>query len=482
MAVSHPLLRSTPEDVGIPSSAVSDFVGALARSGQEVHSFMLLRHGAVAAEAWWKPYAPELRHMLFSLSKSFTSTAVGMAVSEGLLSVEDPVLRFFPEQAPRRPSRNLEALRLRHLLSMSTGHEKDCLDRMTRAKSRDWVRTILSFEVEKEPGSLFVYNSGATYLLSAVVQKVTGQRLVDYLAPRLFEPLGIQGATWETCPKGINTGGWGLSVTTEDIAKFGQLYLEKGQWGGRRLVPEAWIDEATRYQVSNAGGDKIDWTQGYGYQFWRCRHGAYRGDGAFGQFCVVMPEQDAVLAMTSGAGNMQAILDAFWETLPGVMSDQVKVVAKRQRELRRTLRSLKLEPPPVRDDAEAAADINGATYQLEANQAKLRSIAFSFARGMLVVKIRGRRTNTYRCGAGRWAAGRARRDDSPDRSSQPVRCAYRWIARGELEFTIRAITTPFRTTCTCRFAGDTVELSFAQNVSFGPTEPAPIAGRRAGSA
>ncbi len=479
MSALQPLPRSTPEDVGIPSSAVSDFVAALGRSGQEVHSFMLLRHGSVAAEAWWKPYAPDLPHMLFSLSKSFTSTAVGLAATEGLLSVDDPVLRFFPEQAPRRPSKNLEAMRLRHLLTMSTGHEKDCLDRMTRGKTRDWVRAILSLDVEREPGSLFVYNSGASYLLSAVVQKVTGQRLVDYLAPRLFEPLAIDGAAWETCPRGINTGGWGLSLTTEDIAKFGQLYLQKGQWQGRRLLPEAWIDEATGSRISNAGGDKIDWTQGYGYQFWRSRHGAYRGDGAFGQFCVVMPEQDAVLAMTSGAQNMQAILDAAWDTLLPAMGEGAKVVHKRQRELRKTLRSVKLEAPAFRDDAAAAAAIDGATYELDANEAKLRSIAFAFARGRLAVKLRGRRTNTYRCGAGKWAAGKARMEDSRDPSRVPVRCAYRWTERGDLEVTIRAITTPFCIVCSCRFAGDVVEVTLAQNVSFGPAELPPIKGRRA---
>ncbi len=478
MTVSQSLPRSAPEDVGVASSVVSDFVAALARSGQEVHSFMLVRHGAVAAEAWWKPYAPQLPHMLYSLSKSFTSTAVGLAVREGLLSVDDPVLRFFPDKAPRRPSKNLEAMRVRHLLTMSTGHEQDCLERMVRGRSRDWVRTILSLEVEREPGSLFVYNSGASYLLSAIVQKVTGQRLAEYLAPRLFEPLGIEDASWETCPRGINTGGWGLSVKTEDIAKFGLLYLQKGRWGGRPLLPEGWVEEATRSHIANPGNEKIDWTQGYGYQFWRCRHGAYRGDGAFGQFCVVMPQQDAALAMTGGAGNMQAILDAAWDTLLPGMGDQVKAVQKRRRELRRTLRSLRLDPPQFRDDAEAAAAIDGATYELEANEAKLRSIAFAFARGRLVVKLRGRFTTAYRCGAGKWASGKARIEDSRDRSRQPVRCAYRWAGPGELEVAIRAITTPYRTTCRCHFAAGSVEVRLAQNVSFGPTELPPIKGRR----
>ncbi len=191
-----------------------------------------------------------------------------------------------------------------------------------------------------------------------------------------------------------------------------------------------------------------------------------------------MPGEDAVLAMTSGAQNMQAILDAAWDTLLPAMSDGVKAVRKRQRELRKALRSLKLDPPPFRDDPAASADIDGATYELEANDAKLRSIAFSFSRGKLVLKLRGRRTNTYRCGAGRWAPGKARMEDSRDPSRRPVRCAYRWTERGELEVTIRAIATPFRTTCRCRFAGDGVEVSLAQNVSFGPAELPPIAGRR----
>ncbi|MBW7461807.1 serine hydrolase, partial [Paenibacillus sepulcri] len=152
----------------------------------------------------------------------------------------------------------------------------------------------LAAPVEHEPGTHFVYNSGATYMLSAILQKVTGQTLLEYLQPRLIEPLGIKGAAWDVCPRGINVGGWGLNVTTEDIARFGQLYLQKGMWNGQRLLTEEWIAEATSSQISNGDGGVNDWAQGYGYQFWRCRHGVYRGDGAFGQFCIVMPEQDAV--------------------------------------------------------------------------------------------------------------------------------------------------------------------------------------------
>jgi CubicO group peptidase (beta-lactamase class C family) len=475
--MSRPLPRATPEDLGIASPTLTAFVEALGRSGQEIHSFMLVRHGSVAAEAWWKPYAPELPHMLFSLSKSFTSTGVGLAAAEGKLSVDDPVLRFLPDEAPKRPSKYLQAMRVRHLLSMSTGHEADTLGVVMRGGSRNWAKRILSQKVGKQPGTLFVYNSGASYLLSAIVQKVTGQRLLDYLTPRLFEPLGIEGATWERCPRGIDTGGWGLSVTTEDIAKFGLLYLRRGTWDGRRLLPDAWVDEATRSHISNAGAENPDWAQGYGYQFWRCRHGAYRGDGAFGQYCVVMPEQDAVLAMTSGAPDMQAILNVVWDTLLPALGEKPKVVKRHQQELRRTLAGLRLDPPAFRENPAAAGAVDGKTYELEANDAKLRSLSFAFAKGRLILTLRGRRTSRYRCGAGKWSAGKTRLDGSRDRATQPVRCAYTWTAAGALEATVRTITTPFRTTISCSFAEDAVEVALSANVSWGPPQGTPIRGK-----
>src|SRR5262249_53568237 len=150
---------------------------------------------------------------------------------------------------------------------------------------------------------VFLYDTGATYMVSAIVQRASGQKVIDYLTPRLFEPLEVHGMTWETCPRGINTGGWGLSVTTETLAKFGQLYLQKGSWHGKQLLRPEWVEEATTFKIQQpadpAGDVSPDWHQGYAYQFWRCRHNAFRGDGAFGQFCIVMPEKNAVVAITS---------------------------------------------------------------------------------------------------------------------------------------------------------------------------------------
>ena len=306
-----PLPRSTPEAQGISSAAVRAFIETADQQVDTMHSFMLVRHGQVVAECWWGPESADKPHVLYSLSKSFTSTAVGLAVQEGKLTVDDAVLKFFPDDAPAEPSENLKAMRVRDILSMSGGHQ-------TEPKLTDeapWVKSFLAHPVEHKPGDHFLYNSAGTYLCSAIVQKTTGQTVLDYLRPRLFEPLGIEGAEWSRSPQGINCGGWGLFLKTEDIAKFGQLYLQKGQWNGKQLLPAAWIEQATAKQVANGTDPTKDWTQGYGYQFWRCRHGAYRGDGAFGQFCIVMPEQDAVVAITADTKDMQGELNVVWEKL-----------------------------------------------------------------------------------------------------------------------------------------------------------------------
>ncbi len=180
------------------------------------------------------------------------------------------------------------------------------------------MQAFLELPLEREPGTEFVYSGGASYMLSAIIQKLTGLPLLEYLTPRLFEPLGIRGAEWGACPRGISIGSSGLRLKTEDIARFGQLYLQRGRWNDAQLLPEAWVKEATAAQVST-GRKKMDYNQGYGYQFWRCRHGAYRGDGAQGQFCIVMPEQDAVIVTTAGVSNLQELLDLIWEhLLPGM--------------------------------------------------------------------------------------------------------------------------------------------------------------------
>ncbi|MEK0424351.1 MAG: hypothetical protein RJB11_442 [Planctomycetota bacterium] len=305
------LPRATPESQGVSSEAIAKFVRAADEKVNSMHSVMILRHGKVIAEAWWAPEDATKPHVLWSLSKSFTSTAVGLAVEEGKLSIEDRVVGFFPDDLPAEPTENLRKMQVKDLLTMSTGHA----DEPNVRQSQDWIKSFLAHPLPHPPGTFFRYNTPATFMQSAIVQKVTGKTVVDYLQSRLFDPLGIQPPRWDTNPQGISLGGYGLFLKTEDIAKFGQLYLQNGKWEGKQLIPATWVQQATSKQVSNGDNPSSDWNQGYGFQFWRCRHNAFRGDGKDGQFCVVLPDQDAVVVMTANTTNMQAQLSLVWDHL-----------------------------------------------------------------------------------------------------------------------------------------------------------------------
>ncbi len=275
---------------------------------------MILRHGTVISEGAWKPEKLDEPHVLNSVSKSFNSTAVGLAIQSGKLKLDDPVLKFFSGEAPADPSEYLKAMTVRDLLTMSGGHDTE----PARGDSPS-VKQFLAHPVIYKPGTHFLYNTMGSYVLAAIVTKVTGQTSLEYLRPRLFQPLGIENPRWDTSVEGNSLGGYGLYLRTEDMAKLGQLYLQKGKWRGKQVVSQKWIEEATSKQISdeNEGHAQIgpDWIEGYGFQFWRCRHNAYRADGAGGQFIVIMPDQDVVVAITADSDNMQTELDAIWDHL-----------------------------------------------------------------------------------------------------------------------------------------------------------------------
>jgi len=340
---------------------------------------MLRRHGKIVAQGWWAPYNPNSPHLLWSLSKSFTSTAIGIAQDEGLLSIDDQVISFFPEDLPGEVSTNLRSMRISDLLRMNTGHEQEPNRRQFQMDN--WVEAFLAHEVKHKPGTHFRYNSMATYMCSAILQKVTGQTLLEFLTPRLFDPLGIKDPTWESDPRGINVGGWGLSVTTEDISRLGQLYLQKGMWEGKQLLSKAWVEEATSLRTSNGSNPDSDWDQGYGYQFWQCRHNAYRGDGAFGQYCIVMPEQDAVLAITAGSDDLQGILNVVWEhLLPAFEDKPLPPDQEALDELEAKLGSLAISTAEGEESSPLAAEVSGKSYTLEPNESKLSSVSFDFGK------------------------------------------------------------------------------------------------------
>ena len=308
--------------------SMPEYVRAIQDAKVNMHSIMVVQHGRVIGEQWRGDAAPDVPHILNSISKTFTSTAVGLAIAEGKLKLDDRVISFFPDQLPAEISPNLEKLEVRHLLTMSSGHDVDPtpLTRGEDSQELDWVRTFLAAPLTHEPGTFFVYNSLGTYMLSAIVQKVTGEKVIDYLYPRLFRPLGIVGATWQESPQGINCGGWGLYLKTEDLAKMGQFLLQKGKWEGKQLLPKEWVETATSAVVPSSPSwvrfdevaqkldpETCDWVHGYGYQFWQCRHNCYRADGANGQYIIVIPEKDAVVAATADLQDMQQELDLIWQ-------------------------------------------------------------------------------------------------------------------------------------------------------------------------
>lgn len=457
---------STPEEEGISSAAILQFIEALEKDQPDaLHSLLIRRHGNIVAQGWWAPYTAESPHLLWSLSKSFTSTAIGIAQDEGLLSIDDQVISFFPEDCPEDPSDHLKAMRIRDLLRMNTGHAREPSFR--NMQTENWVKAFLAHPVDFKPGTHFLYNSMATYMCSAILQKVSGMTTLDYLTPRLFEPLGIEKPSWDTCPMGISVGGWGLSVKTGDISRFGQLLLQKGKWQGQQLVSETWVEEATGIQTSNGSNPQSDWDQGYGYQFWQCRHNAFRGDGAFGQYCIVMPEQDAVIAITSGTNDMQGILNMVWEYLLPAMEEAPLAPAQAALEqLNQKLKNLAISYVEGKESSPLASGLAPKTFTLEKNEQSLHSISFNFEASPVEVILLSLE------GADILRAGYQERENcnliSPYVTSDKVAVDGAWAAEDSYTLNIIYYETPESVKYMFKFEGDKVLWDTERWASFGP--------------
>jgi hypothetical protein len=321
-------------------------------------------------------------------------------------------------------------------------------------------------------------------MLSAIAQRLTGERLIQYLEPRLFVPIGIANPTWEQSPEGIDVGGWGLTITTLDIARFGQLYLQRGAWQGRQLLPAAWVAEATSRQVPNGPSANPDWEQGYGYQFWRCRHDAYRGDGAFGQFCVVMPDQDVVLAITSGVQNMQAVLDLVWtHLLPAFGASDLAANPAAQQAMSDRLAGLRLTPTAGQPVALRASEVFGREFEFEDNPLNLSSIRFDLAGDSTTLTIRGRDDEQLiPCGYGRWLKSQGsvlapRGTFGNGKALAQVAASGAWKDERSYVIDLCWPETPFCRTLTCAFDGDQVIIDQRANVSFVATELPSLVGQ-----
>jgi predicted glycoside hydrolase/deacetylase ChbG (UPF0249 family) len=439
---------------------------------------MILRHGKVVSEGWWSPYRADLTHTMYSCSKSFTATAIGFAVSEKLITVEDKVVTFFPDDLPSTISPNLAKLKIKDLLTMSVGHEKENSAMSTK---ENWIKEFLNTPIKYEPGTRFLYNSPATYMLSAIVQKVTNQKVIDYLQPRLFAPLGISGIDWEVDPQGINVGGWGLRLKTEDMAKFGQLFLQKGKWNGKQIIPESWVIEASTMKImqdptaSQARKDSSDWLQGYCYQIWRGRNNTYRADGANGQIIIVLPEKDAVIAVTAETANMQGEFNLIWKHL--LRAFEGKKLAKNTKitaALKEKSANLALPIASKNVNLSAESAISGKTYSVYSTDNSMKNVGFEFVNNKLNLSLKTDSvSHKIAFGNGNFEYGETTKFGpylvaraKANRKGLPIfktAGSYTWKDDKNLELTLRYIESPHTETINININDDIVSLDFVNN-------------------
>lgn len=484
------LPRSTPAQHGFDPQGVIDFLAAIEDDDVELHSLMVMRGGAVIAEGWWAPYRAAEPQQVNSVSKTIVGMAVGFALEEGLLSLEDRVVTFFPEDLPPQVDERVQQIRVRDLLTMTTGHATETIVGMTTDPEGNRIRGFFAQPVQHDPGSFFCYNSGASYLLSALVRKVTGQTLMDYLRTRLFEPLGIEGTTWLTCPRGIEIGMAGWSATTEDLAKVGQLHLQRGEWEGQRVLSEEWVDKATSALVGS-GLDlyeverdpkffayypreraENEYAQGYGYQIWRGRHGSYRASGAFGQFVVVLPDLDAVIVTTGDSPDTHRVMDKVWEhLLPAFDAHPADdEAAARMCEVLPSLelrREAGIPTPPVR----TAGTLQ---FAVAANPAGVTAAEFDFTKDACTVRL-SHATGVVEvvCGADGWHEGVAAMprelsadflNSSPGTRQERYAATFSWRDDHTLVMNWQLLAIPNSDTVTCTFGDDTVRIEFRTSV------------------
>ncbi|MBP1665539.1 MAG: hypothetical protein H6Q23_399 [Bacteroidetes bacterium] len=488
------LPRSIPELEGVSSLGIIDFLNAIDTGRQEIHSFMFLRHGKVIAEGWWDPYGPDYKHLLYSASKTFTATAIGLAVSENRLKLSDKVTSFFPYSVPDTIGNNMKELTVGNLLTMSVGQDPAA---MGAGAEEDWIMAFLKNEPVHKPGTVFKYNNMATFMLSAIIQQVTGEILFDYLNPRIFDPLNIHGIDWDKNPQGINLGMIGLRLRTEDLAKFGQLLLQKGKWNNRQLIPETWVKEATSFKIeSNDPSNKTpkdlnDWAQGYCYQMWRGRNNSVRLDGMAGQFVILFPDKDAIVVLTANARNTQEELNLVHNYLfPSIKSARtIPSDPSSYNELQKKQSALSLQPQVSQvSGSEVMKRISGKEFIIQDNDYQIQSVYFTFSNNVCSFAIkRNNQISMIKAGFESWKITESKSASlvAPQRNvssksidakyavlqpSIKVGASYSWTDSGTLEITARFIEESLGSqVIVCKFS----EINGSMGVTIGP-KSAPI--------
>lgn len=483
--------RTTPEAVGIPSASIEWLLDRLEEGWTEPHGLMIMRHGKVCAEGWWAPYASGIRHGLQSHTKTYAATAVGIAYTEGLLKLTDRIVDIFADEIPENPSENLKKLTVRDVLCMGCG-----MDTMPRP-SKDWIREFLATPVNHVPGTTFMYNSTGSTFLGAIVRKLTGLGLHDYLKPRLFDKIGIdaENLRWITMPDGMEVGGGGLFATTEDNLRLMKLYADGGVWEGERILAEDYVKLATSKQNDSATERAVnppaeDNFVGYGFQIWMCRpKGVYRADGAMGQFTIVFPERDMLLAITENASGStggampQKALDTIWEWLDSLPRAETEILPEdpeASAHLARRMQMLALPAPLRSPESPLQEKINGSTYAVtdgyfaladagmvrfmsgedRPGGAKALSLTFAENACTLTCLVDGKPQSLTAT-----MDGTRLRNELPGMPSIAL-CSGCWEADNVFRLRLRMVETCNETSITFTFSGDQAQVETCSNHVF----------------
>jgi hypothetical protein len=370
MEKRKPFETARPEEVGVSSRAILEYIADLEKSQTEMHGLMIMRHNKLITQGWWTPYGPNIRHGLQSHTKTYAATAVGIAYTEGLLKLDERIIDIFPEEAPENPSENLQLLTVRDVLCMGCG-----MDTMPRP-SKDWIRDFLATPVVHKPGTTYMYNSTGSTLLGAIVRQKTGLGLFDYLKPRLFDKIGInyENLRCMCMPDGMEIGGGGMYATTEDNFRLMKLYADGGVWEGERILAEDYVQLATTNQNDSAtesinNPEASDNFLGYGFQIWMCKpHRAYRADGAMGQFTIILPDQDMEIAITEtavGAHWAQSTLNITWDFIEKITdAETLPADDETYEELQRKLHTLNIGNPECQPFSPLVKEICGKKYEI----------------------------------------------------------------------------------------------------------------------
>lgn len=471
-AQTNELPRSTPEEQGVPSKALIAFFDSLtALPLTDMHSVVVMRHGKVIGEIYPAPYAPEYRHTMYSCSKTFVGVAVGLAIADNRLRLEDRVATFFPELLPDTISQGLADMTVRNLLTMASGVKPDWV---MRSRCTDWVRTFLAKPV-KAPGTQYAYDSMVSYMLSAIVQRVTGKKLTEYLQERVFTPMNVTEWAWEESPEGINTGGWGVHIQPESLAKFGQLLLDEGRWEGKQLIPAEWVREMGKKQIETG-------REPYGYQTWRCEYdGAIRADGALGQYVISVLDKDMVVVMTEATlGNGKDQRRLIWERLLPEVKDEPLPPSKDYQRLLKKQAAYKLPEVAGKATSAFAANWENKTIELGKNGYGWKSLRLNFGKKQVTMTVTGTDGKSYELPFGYKQWEKTAVDAYPPYSITPidrfkglegpywVAGSYGWISKEELQLKAHYVSWVSALEMTFRLVNGEVKIHVQTNYAKKP--------------